>query len=109
MMSDENRHSERDLADLDARLKAFRRSETSRPEGGGNGHPVFKMAWLAFYVISELVGGVVCGVAVGWGLDKWFDTRPVFMAIFLIIGCIAAVLNVVRYLNAQNRRESENR
>ena len=65
--------------------------------------------WLAFNVVSDLIAGVICGLGIGYGLDRWLGTRPVFIAVFLILGCIAGVLNVVRFLQRYDKRRNEDR
>lgn len=96
-----------ELAALNERLNQMRSraSEGVGERKASEPHPVLAMMWLAFNILSELLGGIACGLAIGWGLDKWLGTRPVFIAVFLIVGCIAAVLNVVRLL----RREEDKR
>ena len=44
----------------------------------------------------ELVSALIVGLAIGWALDRWLHTRPVFLAIFVLIGGAAGVLNVWR-------------
>ena len=50
----------------------------------------------AFRVSSELVAGVAVGFAMGWGIDKSFDTSPWGMIVFLFLGFAAGVLNLLR-------------
>ena len=88
---------EDDLTDLDNRLKALRREVS--PDEDKEAPPrssLGRMMYLAFYVTSELVGSVLAGLATGFLLDWWLKTKPVFLIIFLIIGCVVGVLNVVR-------------
>lgn len=98
-MSETQHDSAAAIAEITERLNALKR-ETS----GGfarqktTGHPVGRMMWLAFNVVSDLIAGVVCGLGIGYGADRWLGTRPVFIAVFLIFGCAAGVLNVVRFL-----------
>ncbi|WP_428395447.1 AtpZ/AtpI family protein [Lichenicoccus sp.] len=51
---------------------------------------------LAVRVGMELVAGVVVGLAIGWGLDAWLRTRPVFTIIFVLLGGAAGIVNVWR-------------
>tara|TARA_Y100001968_G_C19233180_1_gene655508 strand:- start:294 stop:674 length:381 start_codon:yes stop_codon:yes gene_type:complete len=51
---------------------------------------------LAFRVSVELISALVVGTAIGWLLDYWFDTRPWFLIIFVIMGGGAGVTNVYR-------------
>ena len=44
----------------------------------------------------ELVSALVVAVAIGWGLDWLFGTRPILMAVFVLLGGAAGVLNVWR-------------
>jgi ATP synthase protein I len=50
----------------------------------------------AFRITTELVAAVVVGVAVGWGLDRWLDTKPWFLIVFFFLGVAAGVVNVYR-------------
>lgn len=98
------------LREIDERLNALRR-RTSGVQGSHSSppHPVGRMMWLAFNVVSDLIAGVICGLGIGYGLDRWLGTRPVFIAVFLILGCIAGVLNVVRFLQRYDKRRNEDR
>ena len=44
----------------------------------------------------ELVSALVVAVAIGWGLDKLFGTKPILIAVFVLLGGAAGVLNVWR-------------
>lgn len=50
----------------------------------------------AFRITTELVASVVVGVAIGWGLDKWLDSKPWFLIMFFFLGVAAGVMNVYR-------------
>jgi ATP synthase protein I len=44
----------------------------------------------------ELVVGIVVGGFIGWWLDKWLSTKPIFLLVMLLLGMIAGVLNMLR-------------
>ena len=44
----------------------------------------------------ELVTALVVAVAIGYGLDRLFGTKPIFIAVFVLLGGAAGVLNVWR-------------
>ena len=44
----------------------------------------------------ELVSALLVAVAIGWALDRWLHTRPVFLGIFVLLGGAAGVLNLWR-------------
>jgi ATP synthase protein I len=56
----------------------------------------------ALRLATELVAGVAVGGFIGWALDRWLGTQPVLMAVFLILGAAAGILNVMR--SAQKRQ-----
>ncbi len=44
----------------------------------------------------ELLSAMVVAVGIGWALDWWLHTRPLFIALFVLLGGAAGVLNVWR-------------
>lgn len=44
----------------------------------------------------ELVSAVAVAVGIGWLLDRWLHTMPLFTGIFVLLGGAAGVLNVWR-------------
>ena len=95
-MSDDetNRNIER-LEKIDRRLDQLqaqrdekdRPSRSALPEG---------MAAIMGRVATELVAGVVVGTFIGWALDRWLDTSPLFLLVMFFLGAIAGMLNVWR-------------
>ncbi len=51
----------------------------------------------------ELVSALAVAVAMGWGLDRWLHTLPLFLVIFVVLGGIAGVLNVWRQVGPARR------
>jgi ATP synthase protein I len=49
-----------------------------------------------FRLSTELVAGVLVGAGIGWLIDRWVGTRPLGMIVFLLLGFVAGVLNVMR-------------
>ncbi len=48
----------------------------------------------------ELVAALAVAVAIGWALDRWLHTMPVFIALFVLLGGAAGVANVWRLMGA---------
>ncbi|MBV9539456.1 MAG: AtpZ/AtpI family protein [Acidisphaera sp.] len=52
----------------------------------------------------ELVSALVVAVGIGWLLDRWLHTTPVFIVIFLFLGGAAGVSNVYRLMGPKRDR-----
>jgi ATP synthase protein I len=50
----------------------------------------------------ELVSALIVAVAIGWLLDRWLHTTPVFIAIFVFVGGAAGVMNVYRLMGPKS-------
>ena len=51
---------------------------------------------LAYRIATELVAAVGVGGLIGYGLDRWLETRPWCMIVFTLLGFVAGMLNVFR-------------
>jgi ATP synthase protein I len=51
----------------------------------------------------EVVSALVVAVAIGWGLDRWLHTLPLFLIIFVVLGGAAGVVNVWRLVGPGKR------
>ena len=52
-------------------------------------------------VATELVAGVIVGTFIGWALDRWLETSPLFLVVMFFLGSIAGMLNVWRVLTGR--------
>jgi ATP synthase protein I len=50
----------------------------------------------AMKVVVEIVAAMAVGLVIGMLLDNYFDTRPIFIIIFFLLGSAAGILNVFR-------------
>jgi ATP synthase protein I len=50
----------------------------------------------ALKLSSEFIAGVIVGALIGWLLDRFAGTSPWGLIIFLLLGFVAGVLNVLR-------------
>jgi ATP synthase protein I len=94
----------KDLDALSERLdEARRRDEKRKPR------PPVTSLGVAFRFGTELLAAVAVGVAIGWGLDWVFGTRPVFILIMFVLGAAAGMRNVIvlaNEINAQVQSDS---
>jgi ATP synthase protein I len=80
------------------RLKAARsRQGLDAPPAKPKHGDVGPSPWgIGLRVGVELVSALVVAVAIGYGLDRLFGTKPILMAVFVLLGGAAGVLNVWR-------------
>ena len=92
----DEKDSKRELNTLGERLMVARRMQKGpasqrtslRGEASGFGQ--------AMRVGAELISGLVVGTGIGWFLDRWLDTKPAMMIVFIFLGGAAGILNVYR-------------
>jgi ATP synthase protein I len=85
---------------FEQRLKAARNRQgldapperPGKPPGGLGQSPL----GIGLRVGIELASALVVAVAIGYGLDYMLGTRPIFIAVFVLLGGAAGVLNVWR-------------
>jgi ATP synthase protein I len=53
-----------------------------------------------------LIAGVIVGAGIGWGFDRLLSTSPFGFIVFLLLGFVAGVVNVVRSAGAGQNRSS---
>ncbi len=46
----------------------------------------------------DLVATIIVSIMIGLGIDKLFDTRPIFFLTFIILGILAGFMNLYRNL-----------
>jgi ATP synthase protein I len=94
-----------DEAALSARLQrlgqglgAARERGASPSDGAGGGDRAATASGYArgFRLSSELVGGVLVGAGLGWLLDRLLGISPWGFIVFVLLGFVAGVLNVMR-------------
>ena len=78
------------LADINKRLgrDVKPKDETSRPKNEGFGN--------AFKLSSEFISAILVGTIMGYGIDWLLGTLPFAMILFLLLGFVAGVMNVLR-------------
>ncbi len=70
---------------------------------GSSGRKEASSLGVGMRVGVELVSALVVAVAIGWGLDHWLHTLPLFLIISVVLGGAAGVLNVWRLVGPAPR------
>ena len=95
----------KELKDISTRLKSakkkFSKSYDKKHQTSGS-----SLLGVAFKMSTELVAAVLIGTFIGFILDSWFDTKPILIIIFFLIGVAAGITNVFRSAkNMQRHKE----
>jgi ATP synthase protein I len=93
-----------DEAALSARLRRLgeglgqAHKRVAEPTGDAGGDRAATASGYArgFRLSSELVGGVLVGAGLGWGIDRLLGIAPWGFIVLLLLGFAAGVLNVMR-------------
>lgn len=92
--ADDNRR----LQDLEDRLTKLRSTEAPKSADAD-----FRQGEMAWRMVIELVSGLGIGLAVGYALDWFLGTMPIFLILFVLLGLAAGVkvmLGTARELGA---------
>jgi len=91
----------RRLGDQLGRKRPVEPSETrgGRPAADASGYA------RGFRLSSELVAGVVVGAAIGWALDRMLGISPWGLIVFLLLGFVGGVVNVIRAAGVGSERD----
>ena len=100
-MSDSERHRGEDrLQDIDRRIERMRGERAERQAPERHALPAGVGAILG-RVATELVAGVMVGTFIGWALDRWLGTTPLFLVMLFFLGAAAGMLNVWRMVSGR--------
>ena len=92
------------LNDLDERLRRLReRAPEEEDKVVPRGSSPRTAYGFAFRIGVELVVALAVGGGIGWLLDHWLGTLPLFLLVFFVLGAVAGLLNVFRAAKQMNR------
>jgi len=95
-MSDKGANKGRErLATIDRRLDQLQAQRDEKERPGRSTLPE-GVAAIMGRVATELVAGVAVGTFIGWALDRWLGTSPMFLMVMFFLGAIAGMMNVWR-------------
>jgi len=87
---------ERRLEGLGGRLDKIRSEEAAKAEAEEDARMHSRGMALGLRMASELVGAVLVGGLIGYGLDNLLGTVPWLFLFFFVLGLIAGIRNVIR-------------
>lgn len=95
-----------DLKKLDERIKSFKKKDVGR-NSIADESDFSRFSRIGFRVGTEMLSGVLAGGAIGYFLDDCFQTKPLWLVVFLFLGGAAGVLNVYRFAKSEEKQREE--
>lgn len=83
-----------DFEKLEERIQKARQDEEA-DKAAQNAKDVENMS-MGMRAGAELLGSIGGGAFIGWLLDRWLDTQPLLLIIFLLLGIATGFMNVYR-------------
>jgi ATP synthase protein I len=89
---------ERRAAQIGDKLNEVKgRHTTASARPGSTGSDKGAAMSRALRVSTDLIGGIVVGGLIGYGLDRWLgNEKPWFFILFFLLGAAAGIVNVMR-------------
>ncbi|NWF38164.1 AtpZ/AtpI family protein [Mariprofundus sp. NF] len=56
---------------------------------------------------TEIVASTMIGLGIGFFLDRWLDTRPIFLIVFAIFGLAAGFINLYQLMVVDLQKKNE--
>jgi ATP synthase protein I len=76
------------LRSLEQRIDRAKGKDAPKRADAGKSFSQGEVAWR---MVLELVTGMLLGLAIGYGLDVLFGTRPIFLILFALLGFAAGI------------------
>lgn len=92
------------LRQLDQRIAKAKGAVAPKADRKKSGVSQSEMAWR---MVIDLVAGLVIGMGIGFGLDALFDTRPLFLVLFVLLGFAAGVRVMLQTAAEMTKKTAE--
>ena len=89
---------------LSERIASFEAVRTKKKQKHNSMQlPLAGMA-LAGRIATELLVGIIVGAFLGWLIDRWLETTPIFMLLLFFLGAAGGLMNVWRLFTGRGMR-----
>lgn len=93
MSRDEKSAQEEKLKEISEKIEKYKLNHTTNDVKQKNKRG--KQISIAMRLSTELVVASIVGAILGWYIDKWLNTKPIFFIIFLLLGVISGVKTAI--------------
>ncbi len=76
---------------------------------GARGKPMSVLAQVAFYSSLGFIlpAAALVGFGLGWLLDRWLHTAPIFALILGLVGAGAGVVEILQILTREEKKQDD--
>ena len=92
MSAGERAEFRRRLSELDEKLDDAQGRRSVEKDQSGRG----KVVGYGLRMATDIIAAVLVGGGIGWFLDQWLGTSPYLLLIFIVLGLIAGIRNLIR-------------
>jgi ATP synthase protein I len=93
MSRDEKSAQEEKLKEISEKIEKYKLNHATN--GVKQKNKRGKQISIAMRLSTELVVASIVGAILGWYIDKWLNTKPIFFIIFLLLGVISGVKTAI--------------
>ena len=93
----------KNLSDLEKQIKNLKSNKKVKKNVSTFG------VGLGMKVATDLLAGVLVGVFIGYNLDSYFETKPLWLIVFLMFGLGAGISNVIKTANKFEQESKKNK
>jgi len=101
-----------DLKKFDQKLAELRKETNADDESNREAEQLRRKSMrqfsLAIRMAIELIASLAGSTVLGWLIDRWAGTKPVFIIILLLMGIGAAALNIARLIKKTQKQMETN-
>jgi ATP synthase protein I len=95
-----------DLKALNAKLKAAREQNEGPNVASGSSDGQSGLGYGSRLSV-EIIASLLAGLGLGWTIDHFAGTQPLFMLIFMLLGLGVGIYNVMRISRMQQEKENK--
>lgn len=96
-----------DLDDLGKRLEKIRKQDEAKAAKEQKAEDDSSSFHQGMRAGSELIFNTLVGALLGYFLDQWLGTAPIFLLVFVMVGMFAAFRNIYRLLTPEDAPAQE--
>lgn len=92
-----------DIKNINKKISEFKQKHKLTVEKNDAERADYHRSAVGFQISAELIAGVLVGAGIGYLLDILLGTKPWLLALFIIFGGAAGMLNIYKSFRAEDK------